>query len=56
MIAWPNPPKTCQEAIDLAIWLEQVKPSCKLKTIITCQLDAPIRLRELGRRHGGYFY
>ena len=35
MIAWPNPPKTCQEAIDLAIWLEQVEPSCKPKATTT---------------------
>ena len=48
MIAWPNPSKTCQKAIDFAIWLEQVEPSCKPKTTITRQSDAPTGLRECG--------
>ena len=56
MIAWPNPPKTCQEAINLAVWLEQVKPSCKPRMTTTQQLDAPTRLRRCGRRYGGYSY
>ena len=56
MIAWPNLPRTRQKAIDLAVWLEQVKPSCKPKMTTTSQLDAPTRLRGCGREHGGYSY
>ena len=26
LIAWPNPLKTCQGAIDLAIWLDRLNP------------------------------
>ena len=43
MIAWPNPPKTSQKAIDLTIWLEQVKPFCKLQTATTQQSNALTR-------------
>ena len=56
MIAWPNPPKTCQEAINLAVWLEQVKPSSKPRKTTTQQLDAPTQLRGRGRRYSSYFY
>ena len=54
MIAWPNPLKTCQEAIDHAVWLEQVKLSCKPKTTTTQQLNAPTRLHGHGRGYGSY--
>ena len=56
MIAWPNLPKTCQEAINLAVWLEQVEPSCKPKTTTPRQSNAFMRLRGRGFRHGNYFY
>ena len=56
MIAWPNPPKTFQEAIDLAVRLEQVKPFCKPKATTQRQLDAPMRLRRCGRGHSKYSY
>ena len=56
LIAWPNPLKTCQEAIDLAVWLKQVKPSCKPRTTTTQQLDAPTRSRGRGCGYGGYSY
>ena len=56
MIAWPNSLKTRQEAIDLAVWLEQVEPSCKSRATTTRQLDTFTRLRGRGRGYGNYFY
>ena len=56
MIAWPNPPRICEEAIDLAVWLEQVKLFCKPKTTTTRQSDALTRLRGRRRGHGSYSY
>ena len=56
IIAWPNHLKTRQKAIDLAVWLEQVKSFCKLKTTTTQRSDAPTRLCGCGCKYGGYFY
>ena len=56
MIAWPNPPKTCQEVIDLAVRLEQVKPFCKPRTTTIQWSDAPTCPRGCGRGHNGYSY
>ena len=56
MIAWPNSPKTWQKAIDLAVQLEQVEPSCKPKATTPCQSEAPIRLRGRRCRHSRYSY